>query len=51
MRESEMRDMMKNQYESPELDIRWFESVDVIALSDPDTNDMGGDNVAGDDDW
>ena len=26
--------MQKKTYESPELDIRWFESDDVIALSD-----------------
>jgi len=51
MRESEMRDMSKATYESPELDIRWFESIDVIAISDGQSGDIGGDNIGGEDDW
>ncbi len=45
-----MRDMKKMQYESPELDIRWFESQDVIALSDTESSEIPGDNWA-DDEW
>ena len=46
-----MREMNKFTYESPELHIRWFESEDVIAYSDPITDEIPGDNVADDDEW
>ena len=42
--------MNKLTYESPELDIRWFESVDVIAYSSPGMSEGGDDGVV-DDDW
>lgn len=44
-----MRDMKKEQYESPELDIRWFESEDVITYSNELTDQMPSDGFG--DEW
>ena len=43
--------MQKMNYESPELDIRWFESEDVIAVSQPVTEGLDGDGFAPNDEW
>ncbi len=47
-----MRDLnCKKSYTSPELDIRWFESEDVIALSDAEVVTPPGDSWADDNEW
>ena len=47
-----MREKMnKNHYESPELDICWFESDDVIANSQPIVEPPPGDGFTPDDEW
>lgn len=39
---------MKKEYESPELDIRWFEMQDVISLSGDFDADNSGNGVVED---
>ncbi len=41
--------MEKMKYESPELIIRWFESEDVIAMSEQDSGYTPGDDIG--DEW
>jgi len=43
--------MNKKHYESPELDICWFESDDVIANSQPIVEPPPGDGFTPDDEW
>ena len=43
--------MNKKHYVSPELDIRWFESDDVIANSQPIVEPPPGDGFTPDDEW
>lgn len=43
--------MNKKHYVSPELDICWFESDDVIANSQPIVEPPPGDGFTPDDEW
>ncbi len=43
--------MQKQEYESPELLIRWFETEDICSKSGGMTATMPGDNIVDDDEW
>ena len=43
--------MNEKQYQSPELTICWFESEEVIAYSEPVSDQLPGDVVNPDDEW
>ncbi len=43
--------MKKMPYDSPELDIRWFESEEICSHSDLITDEDGEDTVLPDDEW
>ncbi len=43
--------MNKLHYESPELDIRWFETEDICTVSGGITDTTPGDSMVNDDEW